>query len=71
MTKDIAHIIDRRAGRGCWPPADPYSANPVVWARAYLRSFDWLRPARTAMWFSNAMAATADTSVYDDPEDGD
>jgi len=59
-------ILNTRKGRGCWPPSDPYSTDPVVWARAYLRSFDWLHPFKTYQWFANAMATGAgDITTYD------
>ena len=61
--------LNTRKGRGCWPPKDPYSTDPVVWAAAYLRSLDWLRPFRTYQWFANAMAtANPDPTVYDTQE---
>lgn len=54
-----------RKGRGCWPRENPYSTDPVVWARAYLYSLDWLKPSRTAQWFANAMATVGDVGEYD------
>jgi hypothetical protein len=57
--------LNFRKGRGCWPTNDPYSTNPTVWARAYLRSLDWLRPTRTRQWFANAMATGVELAVYD------
>ena len=63
--------LNGRKGRGCWPPTDPYSTDPVVWARAYLRSFDWLRPVRTYTWFAHAMATGLDPTEYDSLQDED
>lgn len=57
--------LNTRKGRGCWPPSDPYSTDPVVWTRAYLRSLDWMRPFKTYQWFANAMATGYDPTVYD------
>lgn len=67
----ILDSLNFRKGRGCWPQNDPYSTDPVVWARAYLRSFDWLRPGRTGAWFANAMATGSDLTVYDSLQDED
>lgn len=58
--------LNFRKGRGCWPKDDPFSRDPVVWARAYLRSLDWLRPFKTYQWFANAMATVADRPLFDD-----
>lgn len=67
MTDHIAKSID--AGKPvCWPKEDPFSPDPVVWAWAYMRSCDWMRPRRTMIWFSNAMAAAADASPRDDED---
>jgi len=63
--------LNFRKGRGCWPPEDPYSTDPVLWARAYLRSLDWIRPLRTYQWFANAMATGAAAATYDTLEDSD
>ncbi len=68
---DFLDDLNFRKGRGCWPPEDPYSTDPVVWARAYLRSFDWLRPVRTCTWFANAMATGLDPTEYDSLHDED
>jgi hypothetical protein len=68
----MLYDLNFRKGRGCWPPEDPYSADPVVWARAYLRSLDWMRPSRTASWFANAMATgTHGLTEYDSLRDED
>ncbi len=58
--------LNTRKGRGCWPKNDPYSQDPAVWAIAYLRSLDWLRPFKTYQWFANAMATGSDPTTYDD-----
>jgi hypothetical protein len=68
---DFLDDLNFRKGRGCWPPEDPYSTDPVVWARAYLRSLDWMRPSRTAAWFANAMATGLDPAEYDSLQDED
>jgi hypothetical protein len=67
--REIAASIDLDKGdNDCRPAEDPYSTDPVDWARAFLKSRDWRDDERTYCWFYNAMhAANPDAAIPEDP----
>jgi hypothetical protein len=68
-TPHIAAWIDQgRDHDGCRPADQPYSTDPVDWARAFLKSGDWGDEMLTYRWFCNAMrAANPDAVTPEDP----
>lgn len=67
-TPHIAASIDLGKGHNdCSPVEDPYSTDPVDWARAFLKSGDWRDEMRTYYWFYGAMhAANPDAEIAED-----
>lgn len=64
-------MVDKFPERQRFFPEDPYSTDPVDWARAYIQSGDVSAEA-ILHWFEHAMHAARCGFYHPDPaEDGD